>query len=96
MANLPVAECTPEQEQRLRQIAADAYSNWKSQATEEIRQQGYAEVEKFKNDPDYATTRLAAFEAMFAEADADGNGRLNRQEFFNLMAKVEDEARAKG
>ena len=33
---------------------------------------------------------------MFAEADADGNGRLNRQEFFNLMAKVEDEARAKG
>ena len=96
MANLPVAEMTAEQEQRLRQIATEAYQNWKSKATEEIRQAGFAEVEKFKSDPDYASQRLEAFQKMFNESDADGNGRLDRQEFRTLMDKVHEEARAKG
>ena len=61
MANLPVAEMTPEQEQRLKQLASEAYQNWKSKATEEIKQAGYAEVEKFNTDPDYATQRLEKF-----------------------------------
>ena len=96
MANLPVAVMTPEQEQRLKTIATEAYQNWKSKATDEVRQQGLAEVEKFKTDPEYATQRLAAFQEMFNASDADGNGRLNKEEFRTLMNKVHDEARAKG
>ena len=33
---------------------------------------------------------------MFNESDADGNGRLNRQEYRTLVDKVQDEAREKG
>ena len=96
MANLPVAEMTADQETRLRSLATEAYTNWKSKATEEIRAAGLAELERFKTDANYATERLTKFAEMFQAADADGNGRLDRAEFAVLMEKVHEEAKAKG
>ena len=87
---LPVAEVTEEQTARLRELASSAYSNWKAKATPEMIAKGLADLEKYKNDPAFAQTKVEEFAKLFQEADANGDGRVDHDEYMVLMGKVYD------
>ena len=86
MANLPAVEMTSEQEQRLRTIATEAYENYMTKSTQEVREA--AQVKKPQEAPENAAERLATFQEMFEAADANCDGRVDRSEFRVLMATV--------
>ena len=97
MANvLPIAEMTAEQEATLRQIAVEAYENWQTKGSEEVKQTGLAEQAKFQESPEHAEQKLAVFRNMFNECDVDGDGRLNLAEYKVLKQKAQELQKAGG
>ena len=85
---LPVAEVTEEQTARLRELAQSSYSNAKAKSTPEMLAKGQADLEKYKNDPSFAQAKIEAFGKLFQEADANGDGRVDHDEYMVLMGKI--------
>ena len=83
-------------QEKVNEAAALGFNRWKDNATEEQKQKGLDHLKKYQEDPSYATKEMEHMTAAFAKADADGDGRLNKQEFMNWSAALQEEAVKEG
>ena len=81
---------------RLKADAEKGLDHWHATTTPEHRAEGKAKHEEFKNNPEFAAQEMEVNNKMWADSDADNDGRLNLEEFKNFRAAGMERARAAG
>ena len=89
-------EVPQELDDRFKVAAREALIFWRDGCTEEQKQTGLRQAEEFKNNPDFAAQQMEILSKTFAECDADGDGRLNREEWGVFRARQIAKAEADG
>ena len=90
-------EVTPEWETLARAVAAESYQQWKANVTPEARARAEAEHAKYlSGDQEYISGKMASLNALFVESDANGDGRLNFDEYNVFEAGLIEQSKADG
>ena len=67
------------------------YAEWKQTATAEQKASGAEKLRRMREEPEFMAEQMAKFGKMFSDADTNGDGRLNLEEYkaFQAAAKVD-------
>ena len=74
-------EISAELEAQFKEHAFKGYNFWKENATQEQKDIGMRQFEEVRNNPATMAEEIAKADARFAQADANGDGRLNQEEY---------------
>ena len=96
MESLGNADMSAELEAQFKEHALKCYNFWKENVTQEQKDLQLIQIEEFKNNPAKMAEEMALADVRFAQADANGDGRLNLEEFVALMNMMTEAAEAKG
>ena len=76
--------------------ATAQYAEWKETATPEQKTAGEAKLKRMREEPAFMAEQMAKFGKMFADADGNGDGRLNLEEYRAFSATTKAEAESLG
>ena len=68
--------------------ATGQYAEWKSTATPEQKAEGLRKLAEFQNNEEAKNRKMAQITQCFTDADADGNGALNLEEYRTFEAST--------
>ena len=57
------------------------YAEWKQTATAEQKASGAEKLRRMREEPEFMAEQMAKFGKMFSDADTNGDGRLNFEEY---------------
>mmetsp|Transcript_9841 Transcript_9841/g.13436 ORF Transcript_9841/g.13436 Transcript_9841/m.13436 type:complete len:150 (-) Transcript_9841:83-532(-) len=72
------------------------FAHFEANVTQAQRDLAAADLENFKNNPEWLATKKAEMDTDFAESDADGDGRLNAAESEVFLGKLHARGAARG
>merc|ERR1711997_986935 len=75
---------------------AAQYAEWKQTGTPEQKAAGEAKLKRMREEPEYMAEMMGKFGKMFSDADTNGDGRLNLEEYRVFSATTKAEAVANG
>ena len=78
-------QLSSEHEAALRALASEGYNHWKANADAVTKSATDAYMAAIMGDPDKIRAAGEKLQADFEASDANGNGRLDRQEFANFV-----------
>ena len=87
---------TPEQEQQMQAVAAEAVEYYNANCPAETKAAIEAMQASMANDENARNEMMTMMTEKFAAADANGDGRLDQAEFDVMIASLEEAGRAKG
>merc|ERR1711997_847842 len=66
------------------------FAEWKQTATPEQKAAGPEKLRRMREEPEFMAEQMGKFGKMFSDADTNGDGRLNLEEYkaFNAAAKA--------
>ena len=76
--------------------ATAQYAEWKETATPEQKTAGEAKLKRMREEPEFMAEQMTKFGKMFADADSNGDGRLNLEEYRAFSAATKAEAESAG
>ena len=85
---LPAREWTPEEHEKIKAVSTKAYLDWKTNSTDAEKRRGDEIIESYRTGgQEFRDNSMRKMTEWFAQADSDGDGRLNAAEsevFLNL------------
>ena len=75
---------------------ATQYQEWKTTATAEQKEAGPAKLARMRAEPEFMAEQMTKFGKMFSDADTNGDGRLNLEEYRVFQASAKAAAVAEG
>mmetsp|Transcript_918 Transcript_918/g.1260 ORF Transcript_918/g.1260 Transcript_918/m.1260 type:complete len:150 (-) Transcript_918:90-539(-) len=81
---------------KIREFTKKNFDHFEANVTQEQRDLATTDLAKFKAEPEWVQARVAEMNGDFAEADADGNGRLDAAESRVFLTKVYERGAARG
>ena len=75
---------------------AGQYAEWKQTGTPEQKAAGEAKLKRMREEPEYMAEMMGKFGKMFSDADTNGDGRLNLEEYRAFSAATKAEAISTG
>ena len=76
--------------------AASQWADYKATCTEEQKQRGAEKLERFRTDENYRDERMQKMNELWAEADANKDKLLNRDEYKKFKSLMMEEAEQQG
>ena len=76
--------------------ATEQYNKWKTSATPEQKAAGIEKLNKFRTDEEFKNGEMAKMTKAWADADANGDGKLNLEEYKAFDAALKAIALANG
>ena len=76
--------------------ATAQYTEWKETATPEQKTAGEAKLKRMREEPEFMAEQMTKFGKMFSDADTNGDGRLNLEEYRAFSAATKAEAESAG
>ena len=76
--------------------ATAQYGEWKQTGTPEQKAAGEAKLKRMREEPEFMAEQMGKFGKMFSEADVNGDGRLNLEEYRNFSTSAKADAAASG
>ena len=75
---------------------AARHAEWKQTATPEQKAAGEAKLKRMNEEPEYMAEVMGKFGKMFSDADSNGDGRLNLEEYRAFLAAAKADAISTG
>ena len=82
--------------ERINARATEQYNKWKVGATAEQKAAGIEKLNKFRNDEEFKNGEMAKMMKAWADADANGDGKLDLEEYKAFDASLKAIALANG
>ena len=73
---------------KINELATNQFNRWKSSATEEQKSAGIAKLDRFRTDESFKTQEMEKMTNAWSQADGNGDGKLDLQEYKNFDAAL--------